>query len=344
MIGPNLLNLRLPWTIAVLLLGALEYLMPELTRPEVVFSVTVAPTLRASAEGVAIVHRYRRIVAMTTVVALLVALNAIAPLARWNGALAFALQYVGFVMALSIARRQTRPYAAPQPTTREADLVARKASAVLIVAIAIPSVVIGAIALWSSARWEALPDPYPIHWMWNGEPDTWVSRTPFNVYGMLSMLGGACALMAILCFGLMFWSRRPRSIASSRFDRRFLTGTIAALLVGEYLLAASAMLPLGFGANGPELMIFVILATASIYLMTAGNTAPIETSRGDVTPDQAWKFGIIYFNREDPAFLVEKRFGLGWTLNFGHRLGWVVVGGALLPIALGVAFIISIQI
>jgi uncharacterized membrane protein len=88
---------------------------------------------------------------------------------------------------------------------------------------------------------------------------------------------------------------------------------------------------------------FVILATASLYLMTAGHPPPMTRVTGDVTPDHAWKLGIIYFNPADPAFLVEKRFGLGWTLNFGHRWGWVVIGAALIPMALGVAFVISTQ-
>ena len=34
--------------------------------------------------------------------------------------------------------------------------------------------------------------------------------------------------------------------------------------------------------------------------------------------DQYWYGGILYNNPDDPALFVEKRYGLGWTLNFGH--------------------------
>ena len=34
--------------------------------------------------------------------------------------------------------------------------------------------------------------------------------------------------------------------------------------------------------------------------------------------DQYWYGGIFYNNPGDPALFVEKRYGLGWTLNFGH--------------------------
>ncbi|REK74872.1 DUF1648 domain-containing protein [Paenibacillus paeoniae] len=41
--------------------------------------------------------------------------------------------------------------------------------------------------------------------------------------------------------------------------------------------------------------------------------------------DQYWKMGQIYFNPKDPAIFVEKRFGIGWTLNFGNKLGWLFI-------------------
>ena len=34
--------------------------------------------------------------------------------------------------------------------------------------------------------------------------------------------------------------------------------------------------------------------------------------------DQYWYEGFFYNNPDDPAMFVPKRFGLGWTLNFGH--------------------------
>ena len=34
--------------------------------------------------------------------------------------------------------------------------------------------------------------------------------------------------------------------------------------------------------------------------------------------DRYWSAGFFYNNPDDPAMFVPKRFGLGWTLNFGH--------------------------
>lgn len=48
-----------------------------------------------------------------------------------------------------------------------------------------------------------------------------------------------------------------------------------------------------------------------------------ESAALPVNDDKDWKLGGIYFNRLDPAIFVEKRTGIGWTLNFAHPLSWV---------------------
>jgi uncharacterized membrane protein len=46
---------------------------------------------------------------------------------------------------------------------------------------------------------------------------------------------------------------------------------------------------------------------------------------GDRTPDTCWKLGMLYVNRADPALFVEKRFGLGYTINFGNPRAWAAI-------------------
>jgi len=52
---------------------------------------------------------------------------------------------------------------------------------------------------------------------------------------------------------------------------------------------------------------------------------------GDRTPDRYWKLGVFYFNPDDSAIIVEKRFGLGYSLNFARPTTWGIM--ALLLIA-----------
>lgn len=46
---------------------------------------------------------------------------------------------------------------------------------------------------------------------------------------------------------------------------------------------------------------------------------------GDRTADEHWRWGLFYFNPNDPALLVEKRMGLGYTLNFGNPRAWLML-------------------
>ena len=36
--------------------------------------------------------------------------------------------------------------------------------------------------------------------------------------------------------------------------------------------------------------------------------------------DTFWKAGMIYYNRDDPSVIVPKRFGIGYTVNYGNPL------------------------
>lgn len=56
--------------------------------------------------------------------------------------------------------------------------------------------------------------------------------------------------------------------------------------------------------------------------------------------DQFWKLGQFYFNRNDPSLFVEKRFGIGWTINFARPLAWGILLG-ILGLALGLLWLLS---
>lgn len=52
-----------------------------------------------------------------------------------------------------------------------------------------------------------------------------------------------------------------------------------------------------------------------------------------------WK-GTFYVNRKDPRILVPKRLpSLGWTLNFGHIISYVLISAFVLAVIAAVFFI-----
>lgn len=51
---------------------------------------------------------------------------------------------------------------------------------------------------------------------------------------------------------------------------------------------------------------------------------------------QYWKFGILYYNKEDARLFPPKRNPhMGWTVNFAHRKAvWIFIALLLFPIIL----------
>ena len=73
MIWLNVLHMNPVWSLVVLAAASLEYLMPELSRPGVAFSVTVDPEFRRSTRHARIVRYYRRGVLISALAGLLIA-------------------------------------------------------------------------------------------------------------------------------------------------------------------------------------------------------------------------------------------------------------------------------
>ena len=84
------------------------------------------------------------------------------------------------------------------------------------------------------------------------------------------------------------------------------------------------------------ILIGTILFTIKVERLNRGldgkEHATQEISSFDT--DSYWKGGLFYFNKNDPSIFVEKRFGIGWTLNFANPIGYVIIFLPLLIILL----------
>lgn len=54
---------------------------------------------------------------------------------------------------------------------------------------------------------------------------------------------------------------------------------------------------------------------------------------GGLADDRKWVAGLFYVDKDDPSIMVEKRFGIGYTLNYGNRIALTMVATVL---ALGI--------
>src|SRR5699024_12277234 len=60
----------------------------------------------------------------------------------------------------------------------------------------------------------------------------------------------------------------------------------------------------------------------------------------DRDDDMYWKLGQFYVNKNDPALFLEKRFGVGWTINFANP--WAVISlVAVIACAVGIPILLG---
>jgi uncharacterized membrane protein len=81
-------------------------------------------------------------------------------------------------------------------------------------------------------------------------------------------------------------------------------------------------------------VILILAVAVTIWMIRVGQggqrqVPAAEARAGDATPDAAWKGGLFYFNRADPAVFVEHRMGVGWSLNLGNLWSWVFLACAV---------------
>jgi uncharacterized membrane protein len=196
----------------------------------------------------------------------------------------------------------------------------------------VPFLWMAAVCLYLVSQWDHIPERFPIHWGVDGAANGWATKSVRGVF-MGPIIFGVIAVW-MLGFGLAVWHGTRRSSPWRKPMVNMMSAVVWAMAV---LLSAVSLLPLwgepSPGTMAPVAVLFVILILGTIvYSLRLVR----DISAGpEYTPDSAWHGGILYFNREDHALFVEKRVGIGLSMNFGNPLSWVfLLFPLLLPVIL----------
>lgn len=333
------------WIVPVLLLiSGLLHFMPNRTRADIFFAVTVTPEFRSSIDARRILGRYRAIVWGSSLIAIAVLLATAMPLPM------ILIQSVGILWALVSSHGRALAYAATPTGVLEIDLGAPRESIPggPIVAL-LPVASLGMLAVWAARHLDRLPDRLPVHWGIQGA-DHWVTTTATSVSVFLVIEASACLLLVSLAWGVLNRSRRiSTSGRAAAGERQFRQRMVQMLIVCGYLLAGSAWFAILMPTNGTAAIwgvvfgVVILAFVVSLFLAGQGGARTLVTAgatpTGDRTPDACWKWGLFYVNAADPSILVEKRFGIGYTVNLGNRWSWVALGAMMVPAALGLVFL-----
>jgi uncharacterized membrane protein len=271
---------------------------------------------------------------------------------------------VGFGVFYVRAYYQARALAVTTPMPAVALLQAGPEPSLALPYVALVVGVIGGLIAvgYAAVYYPALPAKVPTHFGASGAPDAWRPKSVAAVMLLPLMslfIGIGMGVISILTARAKRAVRYPKTAVSLEAQLRFrtavtrMTSTIA-ILVGIALSSmsiSSVRVGLGLAKGLPMFEMVLLLGVGAIALggslyigLRYGQggsrwekqaaDAPLTNGLAD---NSHWVLGAFYVNRDDPSYMVEDRFGLGYTLNFGNwKAVAVIVGfvGGLLALVL----------
>ncbi|UEL49090.1 DUF1648 domain-containing protein [Terrisporobacter hibernicus] len=183
-----------------------------------------------------------------------------------------------------------------------------------------------------------MPDTIITHWGAYGKPDGYSEKNILNVFFTSFIDISMVLLFAVIGIGsvagntyidnenlevnrkkaVKYLNGIGYSFLVLTLSIQSITSTIPIFMVQEkdmpmWLTIGSCIIP-----------IFIVVPVIYFYLMLSSikpKSRNIYTIEND---DEKWIYGFIYYNKEDPKLMVEKRLGMGWSINMAHTLGKVI--------------------
>jgi uncharacterized membrane protein len=182
-------------------------------------------------------------------------------------------------------------------------------------------------AMYLHSHWNQIPARYPVHFGLDGTPNRWADRTVRGVYGPLILGGEFTVWLFALALAGWYGSRRSEPMRKPAMVMMLTVEWMIALIFAAVplKLAGGIVIPTPAMALGP----LVLLIPAMAYAVHESN----KPRDPDPTPNECWRGGIIYYNPNDAALFVQRRDGIGFTVNLGNRWSWAIYGSLLLVLA-----------
>ncbi|WML37157.1 DUF1648 domain-containing protein [Clostridium sp. OS1-26] len=206
----------------------------------------------------------------------------------------------------------------------------------------IPGIIIIVNIIIGINVYDRLPDLIPTHWNALGQVDGWTKKS-YKAMLQMPFIQFFMTLVLFFSYKIIGWSKQQINASNPEesrerniiFRRRW-SGYMVIMVILINLLFTYTNLNIlqVINTSGKGMMAVIISFTGlvlilSIYmsLTTGQGGSRIKLKRETNTPsdlvdrddDKYWKLGnSIYVNKDDPSLFVEKRFGIGWTMNYGR--------------------------
>lgn len=207
--------------------------------------------------------------------------------------------------------------------------------------------------------YERIPNQIPIQYNFEGDIVNWTEKSYRSVLIFPIM---QLYLTLLFLFINTMISRAKQQINSANpeeskkqniiFRRRW---SLYLIVSGTALVVMFSFIQFSFIFPVNETLILVFPLGLSLFMILGAIILSITTGQGgsrvkigkdingsviDRDDDRYWKFGQFYFNPDDPALFLEKRFGIGWTFNTARPLAWIIFV-AVIGLAIGIPLLLT---
>ncbi len=199
------------------------------------------------------------------------------------------------------------------------------------------------LTAWLVYIYPALPASIPTHWGLSGQPDAWSDKSFFSVFFLIFILLFLQLLLYGLSYGIFHSAVQIKAQdASYSLQREHETRKLNAEMMAIMNIATTLLLGLLLVQSNWSILygddtlsvlyalpIFLLLVFGSIYYFMKRSKSLNEKFKkannlqSSPSDDEHWKWGIFYFNKDNPDLFVEKKFGVGWTVNFARPGIWL---------------------
>lgn len=327
-------------------IGGLFLLYPRISRRGLLFGVYVGEECWDGTEARRIMRGWQIGIALWSVASLGIA---VALFLRFHKPLVASVAPLlltgGYLLLFLRTYFRARALAAPgSPPPAVAVLDVRQGSlwpAILVLVIGIMG---GIVAMsYAAMHYADLPVRIPTHFGPSGAPDAWRPKTLWTVM-LLPLLtlvlgigmGGIVILTARAKRAVRFPQTQISIEAQTRFRQAitWFLGCMSVVVTAMLTLMSVSSIRVGLGlaarlspvgmALAIGLVAFALGGTLYLALRYGQGGARLERGAGNapltdgLADNRHWVLGSFYVNRNDPSIFVERRFGFGYTINFGN--------------------------
>ncbi|MEH7177504.1 DUF1648 domain-containing protein [Neobacillus vireti] len=207
----------------------------------------------------------------------------------------------------------------------------------------LPIIITIGVISFTVFQYDLLPEQIPTHWGINGEADAFTEKTPMSAI----LLPLTLLLMQLMYLGIQVGTKKSGiKLSATSTNASRLRQLTLRKYTSWFMFLVSLLLTVMFSffqlrmiypdlldgtimAATPVIFLAVVLAGTIAFAIKVGRSDKVsidvtEEKITDYDEDSHWVGGLFYFNKNDPSIFVEKRFGVGMTINFGNPIGYII--------------------